>query len=105
MGVERREFVNAVVADYDMKNHKTRLDNLIKFMDANKKLFSYSLNLTNGENCFMMCWDGSKEGWNESDNADELRTKFIAFLNGFDSACIYHIMDGDFYDEPLLIEE
>jgi len=105
MGVIKREFVNAVVADYDIEANKIRFDNLIKFMDEHPNLFSYSLKLTNGENCFIMNWDGSKEGWPESDEADELRKKFIDFLKGFEFPDIYHIIDGDFYDEPLLIEE
>jgi len=104
MGYLLKEFVNAVVADYDLEGHKIRFDNLIKMMDEHPDLFSYKLKLTNGESCFMMNWDGSKEGWSESEEADELRKKFIAFLKGFDYADIYHIKHGE-CEKPILIDE
>ncbi|KKN06016.1 hypothetical protein LCGC14_1081620 [marine sediment metagenome] len=104
MGYLFKEFVNAVVSGHDLKKHKIRFDNLIKMMDEYPNLFSYKLKLTNNENCFMMNWDGSKEGWGESEEADELRKKFIAFLKGFDYADIYHIQHGE-CEEPILINE
>lgn len=104
MGVLRQDFVVAHIPDYAIEKNKERYDNLIEFMDKNNDLFSYKLNLTNGENCFMMCWDGSKEGWSESDRGDELRKKFIDFLKGFKYGGIYHVHDGDYYEEPILTE-
>jgi hypothetical protein len=31
---------------------------------------------------FLVAWDGSKEGWDVSDNADEAREEFVAWLRG-----------------------
>lgn len=38
--------------------------------------------LVNGYRTMTVCPDGSKEGWPESDAADEKREKLRAFLNG-----------------------
>lgn len=34
----------------------------------------------NGTQSFMVGWDGSKEGWEESDKGDEARAEFVAWL-------------------------
>ena len=37
---------------------------------------------TNGYRSILVCPDGSKEGWEESDQGDQRRAKFRDFLNG-----------------------
>ena len=41
-----------------------------------------SADVTNGIATFLVCPDGSKEGWDESDEFDEKRAQFLAYLNG-----------------------
>lgn len=36
---------------------------------------------SNGISSFMICPDGSKEGWDESNYFDELRKNYISYLN------------------------
>lgn len=36
--------------------------------------------VVNNERSFFIAWDGSKEGWNESDTGDECRAEFVAWL-------------------------
>lgn len=41
-----------------------------------------SAKVTNGISTFLICPDGSKEGWNESDDYDEKRSEYLGYLNG-----------------------
>jgi hypothetical protein len=36
--------------------------------------------VSNGEQSFLVAWDGSKEGWESSDRGDEARSEFVAWL-------------------------
>lgn len=36
--------------------------------------------VTNNERSFFVAWDGSKEGWEQSDEGDEARAEFVAWL-------------------------
>lgn len=45
-----------------------------------RKLFSNSGSVVNDYWTFVMWWDGSKEGWDSSNHADEIKDKFISFL-------------------------
>ena len=36
--------------------------------------------IANGEQSFLIGWDGSKEGWEASDRADAARAEFVAYL-------------------------
>lgn len=38
--------------------------------------------VTNGIRTLLVCPDGSKEGWDESDKFDGKRAKFLEYLNG-----------------------
>jgi hypothetical protein len=36
--------------------------------------------VTNHERSFLVAWDGSKEGWDDSDTGDACRAEFVAWL-------------------------
>ena len=36
--------------------------------------------IANGEQSFLIAWDGSKEGWEPSDRADAARAEFVTWL-------------------------
>lgn len=89
--------VQAVVCiTYDWKsNDRTELDKLV---EAHPKLFTKSETMVNGVINYVMFWDGSKEGWDDSDEGDELRKKFISLVKkllGADLYEIYHYEDGN----------
>ena len=91
MGEVRPQFViGLVVGD---SPEKKELD---AFVAENHKLFTKSEELTNGHINYVMFWDGSKEHWDDSDEGDELRAKFIWLLGGIEGATWYemvHYMD------------
>ncbi len=93
MGQLTQEFVYGVIFNFD-KSQK-----LDKFIEKNPELFIKKDSTRNGYINYVMIWDGSKEGWDESDHADSLRRKFIKLLQELD-ASIYHIVDSDM-DEQI----
>ena len=41
-----------------------------------------SAKVTNGISTFLVCPDGSKEGWDESEEFEDRRARFLEYLNG-----------------------
>lgn len=48
-----------------------------------RSLFIYGFGICNGFHTIVMIPDGSKEGWNDSENCDEIRKQFVALLDSF----------------------
>jgi len=89
MGTFRTTFVVGIVNEYQTKTSQGKaLDNFVK---ANKNLFTKSKPLVNGFITYVMFYDGSKEGWEESEKADELREEFIRLLDAIQYSEIYYI--------------
>jgi hypothetical protein len=98
MGYFRRKTVTAICSNYDDKVKLARLDS---FITKNPKLFTKLDSLANGYITYVMAWDGSKEGWDTSDDADKLRSRFIKLLKDLD-ADIYHVIQGKCEDASIL---
>ena len=97
MGVIYRQAVLCITHDEESKV-LTELDAFIK---QNPLLFAKSETLTNGVINYVMFWDGSKEGWTESNEGDKLRAKFIEIVNRLEWADIYEINDHEEYTPQL----
>jgi len=110
MGVLREQIVVCTTYDWD-SNDRSKLDS---FVEQHPKFFVKLSTMINGVINYIMFWDGSKEGWPESDEADELREQFINLLKKLGWASIYEIdnyehenpileytfiLDGEIYDE------
>jgi hypothetical protein len=52
-----------------------------KARDLGLEVVGPSAEVTNGIATFLVCPDGSKEGWDESDEFDAKRSQFLAHLN------------------------
>ena len=85
MGTFKPEFVIGVVLVSE------RSDDLDRFVAEHPRLFTKSGELVNGYINYVMFWDGSKEGWDESNEADRLRETFIELLKKIEYTRIYHI--------------
>ena len=106
MGTFQEDFV--IVIPYKWKDQeelaRTKLDEWIKSLPEDKqRLFFKGEHLTNGGVTYFMNWDGSKEGWETSEDCDELRKQFIKKVKEiFDDAEIHYIkpegdIEGDGY--------
>lgn len=97
MGVISPQMVICICHDRE-GNAKDELDDFVK---ATPDLFVRSGVLTNGVINYVMFWDGSKEGWNESDRGDELRDKFLDLVKELTYAEIYKIDHFENYQPTL----
>jgi len=78
MGVENN---NAVIATTWKEEEIERIKSFIDTLDDfHKQLFLVSGEVINGKITIVMVPDGSKEGWEGSEKADAVRTKFIEEL-------------------------
>lgn len=65
----------------------TYKDDIINYHNKANEIFDNKLvsnivhGLTNGQSSFFIAPDGSKEGWETSNNCDKLREKFLDYLN------------------------
>lgn len=53
-----------------------------KARDFGLEVLGPSAEVINGISTFLVCPDGSKEGWDESDEFDGKRAQFLEYLNG-----------------------
>ena len=97
MGVFYRQVVVCITYDGDSPA-KIALND---FVESNKGLFTKSETLINGFVNYVMFWDGSKEGWDESNKGNQLREEFLKLINKLDYAYLYEINDHEEY-EPIL---
>ena len=69
-----------------------------------KELFFKIETHTNAYITYFMAWDGSKEGWDTSEKANDIREQFIKIvLESYKSPTILHIIpQGDIYDEDII---
>lgn len=95
-GYFMNEFVIGVINDC-YHNEVAKLD---KFMESNSDLIVKKNALSNGYINYIMIWDGSKEGWDTSKRADQVREKFISLLKSTKSDW-YTIQDGEDYEKPI----
>ena len=56
-----------------------------------RKLFFKCDPKMNCQLTYLMCWDGSKEGWERSDHCDVLRAKFISLAKKLEGGPIKHV--------------
>ena len=69
---------NAVIATTWKKEEVERIKKFAEF--NNSALFLFSNEVTNGYVTVVLVPDGSKEGWEESDDGNDLRKRFIEKL-------------------------
>lgn len=81
MGVENN---NAVIATTWSKEEVARIKEWVGLLPKMKSLFLFGEEEINGKTTVVMVPDGSKEGWSESDDGDELRNSFIKELEKAD---------------------
>ena len=102
MGEFKQEFVCGVLfEERKPSKEKKKLD---EFINNNQDLFIKKDPKRNGYVSYVMyvmIWDGSKEGWEESDLANKLREKFIRLLQK-NNANVYHVIDDPYSDHPYL---
>ena len=97
MGVLYRQMVICITYDWD-SNERKELDKLV---EENPGFFAKSPSLINSVMSYVMFWDGSKEGWDISDDGDKLRKQFIKLIKNLESAELYEINDHE-ENEPKL---
>lgn len=71
-----------------------KIDSFIKkkIKKRYRPLFIKCLCLANCEITYFVNWDGSKEGWNTSEDAKEERKKFVEFLLSLKEECCIEII-------------
>jgi hypothetical protein len=93
MGYFVYEFVVGIVNQCSLKSENKKALN--RFVKEHKELFSKSREQVNGYITYVMFYDGSKEGWEESEKANELRERFIELLDRISHAQIYHVRNPE----------
>jgi len=103
MGTIQPEYLIVQVSDFEEG---------IKAVDAfitalplrHRNLFTKSKPMSNGYITYFMNWDGSKEGWKTSDEADKVREDFIEVVNeNLEYAGILHIKPrGELFEEDSI---
>ena len=78
-------------------------DELDAFMVEHPDYFARSAPLSNGTINYVMFWDGSKEGWDSSNEADELRKEFLILCNKLRRANIYEINNHESWNPDLQV--
>jgi hypothetical protein len=79
MGYIKPDYVVCQTNNYEEGIYE--IDNFINSQpDDIKRLFKKFDNLVNGTIVYFMCWDGSKEGWNTSNELDEVREMFLKVI-------------------------
>jgi len=80
MGYLKPEYVILETSQYEKKG----INEIDKFIEEQeeeiKRYFKKFDKLTNATIIYFMCWDGSKEGWDESNKCNEVREKFIDII-------------------------
>lgn len=106
MGYQKEEFVCAIVLP-PLENETTAIeafDILNRLVDesyidhgdgTSTRTFARSGTMVNGYVNYVMFWDGSKEGWGESEQGDKLRSHFIELLSQIPFSHIYHVARAD----------
>lgn len=99
MGTFRRKYLIVEVYDFDKKpKAEKRIDNYIKKIKLPYRLlFGKFKGIVNGLLVYFMCWDNSKEGWETMEKAQEIRNKFIDFVESVSEGNIMQIKED--YDE------
>lgn len=101
MGTYQQNFINAVIYE-DNDENKKQVEELKQFVKEHSEICVRLPAIANGNVNYMMGWDGSKEGWETSDKYDEIRNEFVTLLKATKYPSIYSIIDGDFYEEPIV---
>jgi len=80
------------------------LSELDRFVEEYPDLFAKSGELINSTVNYVMFWDGSKEGWDNSNEGDELRRAFLEACDKLCLAHVYQINNHELYeDHPKLL--
>lgn len=94
MGYNQTDFVYAVTLDEDPE--------LNKFVKKYPKLFFMKHGTTNSWVNYVMIYDGSKEGWSDSDDADKIRERFIKKCKEVEASW-WHVSDGESDEYPRMV--
>lgn len=102
MGYIKKQWL--IVNFFDFKDEKKsikKVNNFIKKLGNKKRFFYKNTKKTNGYITFFMDWDGSKEGWNTSNDFDKIRESFINLIKKIaPESKIIHICDDENEDNP-----
>ena len=80
MGYLKPEYVIFETSQFEKKGIK-EIDEFIERQEKEvKRYFKKFDKLTNSTIIYFMCWDGSKEGWDESNKGDEVREEFLNII-------------------------
>lgn len=100
MGTMNEQMVICTTYDFEC-NDRRKLDSLV---EHHPHLFAKSGSLINSTISYIMFWDGSKEGWDESIHGDDLRACFLSLCKELYLAKIYEINNHEHFDNhPELI--
>ena len=83
---------------------ETCKDNMVKAPYGSNIISPIVSGLTNGQKSFFIAPDGSKEGWNTSNNCNDARTAFLDWLKSSDNYCDYIevVFGGDDEQQTIL---
>ena len=96
MGTLKPQWIIGLTVEY--KNHTAKLD---KFVEEHPRLFTRSKTQTNGYINYIMFWDGSKEGWDDSNEGDKLRNQFLKLMKEAGRFTVYEIVDPENYEPKI----
>lgn len=104
MGTFQSDYLIIEIWDIEGKVEAAADNFLQEIPEEYKKLFHKFNKLTNGLLVYFMTYDGSKEGWKTSDDADELRSNFIDLIKKTTSGAeIFHIKPrGELQEEDTI---
>lgn len=104
MGQIQKEYLIIEIWGEDDPGIK-KLDAYIKSLDEQfRELFFKNVTQTNGYVTYFYSWDGSKEGWEESNVGDKIRKTFIRLAISYcEYPSILHIITrGDNYTHDVI---
>jgi hypothetical protein len=90
LGTIKIQTIQCVTVNFLKENNNiiSALDNFVK---KHNIYFHKSEKMTNGYITYIMFFDGSKEGWTESNKCDALRLKFLRLISKLSYGSVYII--------------
>ena len=104
MGYIKKEYV--IVDYFEFKNDKKPILKMIKKFIRElepqfKRLFYVNEKMVNGSITIFMNWDGSKEGWDHSNEADSYRKELLDMVKKTDSK-VFYVCDDEAKEFPYM---
>lgn len=103
--IQKEHLIVELWGESDSSENTKEIDKFIsKLPEEFRNLFFKCVTETNSYITYFMAWDGSKEGWDTSETANEIRDKFVEVVKkSYESASILHIIpEGEIYDEDRI---